>query len=388
MSESLKGIYMDNAATAFPKAPKVVDAMTYYLTQLGGSVSRSTSKASFEAQGIIYETRVLLAELLDCDDPSHIILTKNITESLNILIKGLFTSGDHVIVSPLEHNAVMRPLKALESEGVSFTRATCAPDGSLKLDAIAPLIQKNTKAIIMTHASNVCGTILDLESVAAICKSHGLFFLIDAAQTLGVVPVSMKKLQADAIAFTGHKGLLGPEGTGGFAITPELAKKVKPLIVGGTGSQSELEEQPMTLPDKFEAGTPNTVGIFGLHAALKYLKETGIEALHNKELELTAQFLEGIRPLKGVELVGRDSISGRTAVVSLNFIGQDNSAISWQLEQDFGIITRVGLHCAPAAHTALGTYPMGTVRFSFSPFTTKEEVDDALTAIKSLCSQC
>lgn len=385
MSDSLKGIYMDNAATAFPKAPKVVDAMTYYLTQLGGNVSRSTSKASFEAQGIIYETRVLLAELLDCDDPSHIILTKNITESLNILIKGLFTRGDHVIVSPLEHNAVMRPLKALESEGVSFSRATCAPDGSLNLDAIAPLIQKNTKAIIMTHASNVCGTILDLESVAAICKSHGLFFIIDAAQTLGVVPVSMKKLQADAIAFTGHKGLLGPEGTGGFAITPELAKNVKPLIVGGTGSQSELEEQPMTLPDKFEAGTPNTVGIFGLHAALKYLKETGIEALHNKELELTEHFLAGIRPLKGVELVGRDSISGRTAVVSVNFIDQDNSAISWQLEQDFGIITRVGLHCAPAAHIALGSYPMGTVRFSFSPFTTKEEVDDALTAIKSLC---
>lgn len=386
MNASLKGIYMDNAATSFPKAPKVIDAMTYYLTQLGGNVSRCTSTASFEAQGIIYETRVLLADLLECHDPSHVIFTKNITESLNILIKGLFVRGDHVIVSPLEHNAVMRPLKAMASEGITVSRATCAPDGSLNLDSIEPLIQENTRAIVMTHASNVCGSLLDLEAVGEICKRRGLFFIVDAAQTLGILPVSMKKLQADAIAFTGHKALLGPQGTGGFAISHDLAQKVKPLIVGGTGSQSELEEQPMTLPDKFEAGTPNIVGIFGLHAALKYIKEIGVEALHKKELEFTAQFLDGLRPLKGVELVGRNGIDYRTAVISVNFIGQDNSAISWQLEQDFGIITRVGLHCAPAAHKALGTYPMGTVRFSLSPFTTKDEVDYALNAIKVLAN--
>lgn len=377
-------IYMDNGATSFPKAPKVSSAMCQYIEEIGTNVGRGAYENAFEAQRIIEETREKLCQLFNFDNTSNVIFTKNITESMNVIIKGLLNDGDHAIVSSLEHNAVMRPLTSLQAEGITFDRAEHDSEGNLIIDSIEPLIKANTKAIIMTHASNVCGTILDLESVGAIAKKHNLFFIIDAAQTAGLIEVDMQKLQADAIAFTGHKGLLGPQGTGGFLIKDELAKEIPPFIEGGTGSKSDSEEQPMYLPDKYESGTPNTVGLFGLHAALCYLEEKGIQNILAVEHARTQQFIDGIAAMNDVRIVGTQNLDKRTAVVSLDFSPRDNAEISWTLEQSHGIATRVGMHCAPAAHKALSTFPQGTVRFSFSSFTTEEEVNIAIQAIKNL----
>lgn len=377
-------IYMDNGATSFPKAPKVASAMCQYIEEIGTNVGRGAYENAFEAQRVIEETREKLCQLFNFDNTSNVIFTKNITESMNVMIKGLLKDGDHVIVSSLEHNAVMRPLTSLQAEGVSFDRAEHDVEGNLIIDSIEALIKTNTKAIIMTHASNVCGTILDLETVGAIAKKHNLFFIVDAAQTAGLIEVDMQKLQADAIAFTGHKGLLGPQGTGGFLIKDALAKEIPPFIEGGTGSKSDSEEQPMYLPDKYESGTPNTVGLFGLHAALCYLEEKGIQSILEIEHARTQQFIEGVSAMSDVRIVGTKDLDKRTAVVSLDFSPRDNAEISWTLEQNHGIATRVGMHCAPSAHKALKTFPQGTVRFSFSSFTTEEEVNIAIEAIKSL----
>lgn len=380
----MKRIYMDNGATSFPKAPGVSDAMCRYIEHIGSNVSRGSTQEAFETQRILLETREKVAKLLHFDDPTHVVFTKNITESLNVLLKGLLSPGDHVIISPLEHNAVMRPLKALEKIGCSMSKATCDDQGNLEINSIEPLIKPHTKAIIMTHASNVCGTVLDLESVGEIAKAHNLYFIIDAAQTVGILDVDFKVLQADALAFTGHKAMLGPQGTGGFLITQELAQFISPLILGGTGSASDSEEQPDYMPDKFESGTPNTVGLFGLHAALSFIEQEGIESLRKTEMKHTERFLEALAGNPSLRIVGRSDLKARTAVVSLDFLKHDNADICWRLDQEFGIATRVGMHCAPSAHHALNTYPQGTVRFSFSPFTTDDEVELAIKAVITL----
>ncbi len=380
----MKKIYMDNGATSFPKAPTVSTAMCQYIEEIGTNVGRGAYESAFAAQRVIEHTREMLCTLFNFPSTSNVIFTKNITESMNILLKGLLRSGDHVIVSPLEHNAVMRPLNSLQKIGVSVDRGQADFEGHLDIASIEALIQPNTKALVMTHASNVCGTILDLEAVGKLAKNHGLYFIIDAAQTAGLIDIDMQKLHADALAFTGHKGLLGPQGTGGFLITDDLAKEIPPLIEGGTGSRSDSEEQPSYLPDKYESGTPNTVGLFGLHAALLYLEETGLETIRHIEHARTKQFIDGISTLEGVRLVGTRDLTKRTAVVSLDFSPRDNAEISWTLEQNFGISTRVGMHCAPSAHKTLGTFPQGTLRFSFSSFTTEEEISYALDAIKSI----
>jgi cysteine desulfurase family protein len=375
---------LDNGATSYPKAPGVADAMCRYIEQIGSNVSRGSTHEAFETQRVLLETREKMAHLLHFDDATHVVFTKNITESLNILLKGLLTSGDHVIISPLEHNAVMRPLKALEKQGVSISKASCDHEGNLDIASITPLIKPHTKAIVMTHASNVCGTVLDLVSVGKIAKVHNLYFIIDAAQTVGILDVDFKRLQADALAFTGHKALLGPQGTGGFLITKELAQLISPLILGGTGSASDSEEQPEYMPDKFESGTPNTVGLFGLHAALTFIEKEGLEALGTLEMKHTKRFLEALEEIPTLRIVGRSDLEARTAVVSLDFLKHDNADICWRLDQEFGIATRVGMHCAPSAHHALYTYPQGTVRFSFSPFTTDEEIETAINAVIAL----
>ncbi len=377
-------IYMDNGATSFPKAPGVSAAMCQYIEHIGGTIGRGSYEKAFETHRIVLETREKIATLFNFDDPNHVVFTKNITESLNILIKGLLSEGDHVIISPIEHNAVMRPLASLRPKEVTVSKAQCDAEGNLILDSILPLIQSNTKLILMTHASNVCGTVLDLVSVGKIAKAHGLFFIIDAAQTAGIVDIDFTALGADAIAFTGHKALLGPQGTGGFVITPELAKLVAPLMEGGTGSDSDSEKQPAYMPDKFESGTPNTVGLFGLHAALCHLEDVGIETHRHREQAHTQAFIEGLKDLPHVRIVGRTNLMSRTAVISLDFLGKDNAEIAWQLEKKFGIQVRVGMHCAPSAHQTLGTFPQGTVRFSFSPFTTDLEVSTAIQAVRAL----
>ena len=275
----MKTIYMDSGATSFPKAPGVAESVYKYLSNIGANANRGSYVASFEVENVIFETRELLCSIFGFDKPENVVFTKNVTESLNVLLKGLFKNGDHVIVSSMEHNAVMRPLSVLEERGVTFSRVLCKNDGSLDAKDLLPLIRSNTKGVVMTHASNVCGTILDLIEVGKICEEKDIWFIVDAAQTAGAINVDFDDLYADAIAFTGHKGLLGPQGIGGFLVREELNNELLTLIEGGTGSLSDTEIQPSYMPDKFEAGTLNVPGIYGLNAALKYIQKVEMYTL-------------------------------------------------------------------------------------------------------------
>ncbi len=380
----MKSLYLDNGATAFPKAPGVAESMSNYLLNIGCNVNRGAYESSFEAENIVFETRELICQLFNFPKSENVIFTKNITESLNLLIKGLIKSKDHVIVSSMEHNAVMRPLNNLANRGVELSRVSCNKLGELNPEDIIEHIKPNTKAVVMTHASNVCGTILDLKKVGSICKEKGLYFIIDTAQTAGFLDIDYKELNADAIAFTGHKGLLGPQGMGGAIISDELVSALDTFIEGGTGSLSEKEVQPEYMPDKFEAGTLNIPGIYGLNASLKYILKERVSTIREKELYLLEGFLEGLLNIPKLELIGKTSIKDRTAVVSIDVPDKDNAEVSYNLYNDFGIMTRCGLHCAPSAHQTLGTFPRGTVRFSFSHFNTLDDVNYTLDAINKI----
>lgn len=384
----MKKLYLDNAATSFPKAPLVAEAITDYIKNIGSNVGRGIYENSLSAGQTVYETRELLCKLFNYDNPMNLVFTSNITQSLNMIIKGLFKSGDHIIISSMEHNAVMRPLNTMQSIGVEVSKIPCNMDGTLDTSIIENYIKENTKAIIMTHASNVCGTILPLKIVGEICKKHNLYFIADTAQTAGIIDIDFKEFNLSALAFTGHKGLLGPQGIGGFILDDSIKNKISPLIEGGTGSESESEIQPTLMPDKFESGTPNIPGIYGLNASLKYLLNNNINEFYNFEMELTSKFINDVQNIPNIKLCGLNSISGRTAVISLDFINFDNSEIAFNLDRNFGIMTRVGLHCAPSAHMTLKTFPRGTVRFSFSHFNTENDVkytvDSIFKTLKSL----
>jgi cysteine desulfurase family protein len=377
-------VYLDNAATLYPKAPGVGDAVKHFIDDIGCNVKRGIYRSSLSAEETVLDTREQLCRLFNFDKPENVIFTQNITQSLNFILKGLLKAGDHCIVSSMEHNAVMRPLTQLNAVGVEFSRINCDRYGRLDPQDIIGEIKNNTRAVIMTHASNVCGTVLPLYEVGEICRQKGLFFIIDSAQSAGALRLDFKQLNADAIAFTGHKGLMGPQGIGGFVVGDKLAKAMSPYITGGTGSFSDIEEQPEYLPDKFEAGTPNIPGIFGLNAALKYLDSIGIENILSKEMELTSAFINEAANMEDVILAGIVGITGRTAVVSLDFHGRDNAEIAYELDRQYGIMTRCGLHCAPSAHKTLSTFPQGTVRFSFSHFNTMEEISYAVYAINKI----
>lgn len=377
-------IYFDQAATSFPKAPGVASAMTHYLEHVGVNINRGVYSSAQSTEEKVLETREALCRLFHFDQPQNVIFTLNITQSLNFLLKGILQPEDHCIVSSMEHNAVMRPLVQLTGQGVSFTRVQADRKGFVDPQDIRQAIRENTKAVVLSHASNVCGTILPLKEIGMICREQGIFFVIDSAQTAGSLDIDFKDLNLSALAFTGHKGLLGPQGIGGFLISNELAETIEPLISGGTGSLSAREEVPPFLPDKFEAGTPNIPGILGLHAALEYLEKEGLENLHNQALEITRLFLEGIGNMNGIKLLGVQEIKGRTSVVSLNFPNLDNGEVAYELDKRFGIMTRSGLHCAPSAHQTLGTFPHGTVRFSFNHSNTAQEVLYALDAISRI----
>ena len=376
-------IYFDNGSTSFPKAPGVGEAMAALIGTSGFNINRGGYDGAYRVADMVLDTRELICSLLDWDDPKNIAFSGNVTQSLNMLLKGYLKAGDHVIVSSMEHNAVMRPLNQLVEQGVSFDAAQADEDGRLSVELVEGLIRPETKLIVMTHASNVCGTLMPIEGVAALARVKGLRFVVDAAQTAGVLPISMKNLGADAIAFTGHKGLLGPQGMGGMLITDDFARDLEPLISGGTGSVSDTEYMPAFLPDRFESGTMNLPGIAGLNAALKYVLEKGTEAIYEAEMELCGQFLEGARSLSGVRIVGIDGLEGRVATVSLDFtpLGLDNAVISYQLDSEYGIMTRCGMHCAPRAHKTLGTFPAGTVRFAFGHMNTADEVKSCLCAL-------
>lgn len=384
---SVPKIYFDQAATSFPKAPGVADAIKYYIEQIGANVNRGVYSRALSAEETLLETREALCRLFNFTLLQNVIFTLNITQSLNMLLKGILQPQDHCVVSSMEHNAVMRPLMQLSNRGIEFTRVPADTTGHLNPQAMQKALQGNTKVVMVTHASNVCGTIIPLQEIGQFCKEHGIFFVVDSAQTAGSLEIDITGLNIDALAFTGHKGLLGPQGVGGFLISKELAVLMDPLIVGGTGSLSDREEVPSFLPDKLEAGTPNIPGIFGLHAALKYLEKEGVENLHRQTMALTESFLAGVKNIANIELIGESGIKNRTSVVSLNFPGRDNAEVAYELDKSYGIMTRPGLHCAPSAHRTLGTFPHGTVRFSFSHFNTPREISCALGAINKLIKE-
>ena len=381
-------IYLDQASTSFPKAPGVAQAMMDYLTMNGVNVNRGCYSSAYSAEEVIYETRQLLAELFHFSKCKNVIFTPNVTTSLNFILKGFLKPGDHILVSAMEHNAVMRPVVQLASSGISFDRIPCRTDGSMILEKVEELIRPETKAIVTLHASNVCGTRMPLDALGEICQRHQLYFVVDSAQTAGIVPINMDKMHIDALAFTGHKGLRGPQGTGGFLVSQELAEQMEPLISGGTGSVSHTEEIPDFMPDRFESGTPNLPGIYGLHEALLFLKTHSLQAINEKELSLTGYFLEQLQALddtgRHIRIIGKKDLTDRNAVVSIQTPEIDMAQVAWQLDSEYGIMTRVGLHCAPNAHKTLGTYPAGTIRFSFGPENTQEELDAAIYGLKKI----
>ena len=381
-------IYLDQTSTSFPKAPGVAQAMMDYLTMNGVNVNRGCYSSAYSAEEVIYETRQLLAELFHFSKCKNVIFTPNVTTSLNFILKGFLKPGDHILVSAMEHNAVMRPVVQLASSGISFDRIPCRTDGSMILEKVEELIRPETKAIVTLHASNVCGTRMPLDALGEICQRHQLYFVVDSAQTAGIVPINMDKMHIDALAFTGHKGLRGPQGTGGFLVSQELAEQMEPLISGGTGSVSHTEEIPDFMPDRFESGTPNLPGIYGLHEALLYLKTHSLQAINEKELSLTGYFLEQLQALddtgRHIRIIGKKDLTDRNAVVSIQTPEIDMSQVAWQLDNEYGVMTRVGLHCAPNAHKTLGTYPAGTIRFSFGPENTKNELDFAIQGLKKI----
>lgn len=374
-------IYLDNASTSFPKAPTVATAMSDYITNRGININRGSYALAYDVEDIIYTTRQRLNTLFNGHDPSHVIFTQNVTMSLNMVIKGLLKAGDHVLVSSMEHNAVMRPLTQLLDKDITFDTIPCDSTGYIQMESIEPLIRPNTVALIINHASNVCGTIQPLESIGPICKAHNLQFIVDTAQTAGVIPIDVKACHIDALCFTGHKGLLGPQGIGGIILNKEMAQTLTPLIAGGTGSFSHLETMPPHMPDAFESGTLNLPGIIGLNECLAYIGSQGMENIHNHELVLTQFFLEGLQSIDGINIIGKQNIQDRTAVVSITIDSMDPASIAYELESAYHIMTRVGLHCAPRAHQTLGTYPEGTVRFSFGYTNTHEDVESALSAL-------
>ncbi len=383
-SAVMETLYFDNAATSWPKPAEVPAAMERYLSRIGASPGRSGHRLSLDAGRVILEAREAMACLLGADDPLRIVFTKNATEALNIALQGLLNPGDHVITSALEHNSVMRPLRALEAEGVSLSVLPFSDRGGLDPGEIRPAIRPNTRAIVLTHASNVTGAILPIAAAGRIAREQGLVLIVDAAQTAGAVPIAVEEMGIDLLAFTGHKSLFGPPGTGGLYIRAGLEERIRPLTRGGTGSRSEFEEHPLFLPDKFEAGTPNTVGLAGLAAGVTWVLARGVEAIRAREEALAGRFLCGLREIPRIELYGPTEPSQRIAVVSFTISGLTPAEVAQGLDEKFDILSRPGLHCAPAAHRAIGTFPQGTVRFGFGPFTREPEIDTALEALRTL----
>jgi cysteine desulfurase family protein len=359
--------------------------MADYLCRNGANVNRSSYSGAAEAALELLSLRERLCRMFGCERAELCIFMPGATFALNTVLKGSLSPGDHVIVSGMEHNAVMRPATELEALGIELSAARCATDGTLDPAEIKKLIKSNTKLVLTLHASNVCGTVLPIEQIGEICRDNGIAYCVDAAQSAGILPINMKKMHIDALAMPCHKGLLGPGGTGALLLEGEFAKKLRPLVTGGTGSRSDSFLQPEEMPDKFEAGTMNIPGVFGLNKALEYV-ENNQEAIYQHEKHLTERFIDGLATIKHLSVPGVSAFE-RVGVVSVNFIGADNAEAAFILESRYNIYTRCGLHCAPAAHKTLGTYPSGTVRFSFGHKNTQTEVDAALDAVAHVAEE-
>ena len=380
----MRPIYLDNAATSFPKPPAVAQAMLRYMTEVGASINRGVYSSAQDAGMTTLLLREGLCRLFHHSDPTHCILTSGNTMGLNMILRGWLRPGDHCLVSSMEHNAVMRPLQDLADQGVCFDRIPCDSAGRLDPEAIRPLVRPNTRLLVMAHGSNVGGAIQDAAAVGRVCGEYGIPFALDAAQTAGHWEIDFEAMGLSALSVPGHKGLMGPSGIGALLLSPGFAKGLSPLVTGGTGSASDTERQPAYMPDRFESGTPNLPGIYGLQAAVDFVLETGVEALRRREEELTGLLLDGLRGIPQIRLAGPEGTDHRAGVVSIDFLREDNAEAAFRLEQEFGILTRCGLHCAPSAHKTLGTFPQGTVRFSVGWFTTPEEVSAAVDAVRRI----
>ena len=373
-------IYLDNAATTIKKPQCVIDAVVNAMSNMGNA-GRGANEASLDASRIIYDTREQISDLFNLNNPSQVAFTSNSTESLNTAIKGVLSEKDHAITTALEHNSVLRPLYELESKGMELSIVDCDENGNIDYHDFERLIQKNTKAIVCTHASNLVGNVLDIKKIGKIAKKHNLIFIVDASQSAGVFPIDMEDMNIDILCFTGHKGLLGPQGTGGLCVKEGV--KVNPLKVGGSGVNTFSKTHPEEMPTILEAGTLNGHALAGLNAALNYLKEEGIENIQKREEELMFRFYNGIKDIKNIKIYGNFQ-NKRAAIVAFNVGDIDSSAFSDELSFAYDISTRPGAHCAPLMHKAMNTVEQGAVRFSFSHYNTEEEVDTAIKAVKEI----
>jgi cysteine desulfurase family protein len=376
-------IYLDYAATSWPKPKEVFRAMTDFMECSGGNPGRSGHSLSISAARIVFSAREAVAEFFHAPDPTRVIFTANVTQALNLAICGLLKPGDHVVTSSIEHNSVMRPLRALEKEGIQLTVVQCELDGRLNLEAMRAAVTPGTRLVVVTHASNVIGTILPIKEIAAITHQAGALFLVDCAQTAGAIPLDQPALGIDLLAFTGHKGLHGPTGTGGLVIGEQVdTLELQPLVRGGTGSRSEYEEQPDMLPDKYESGTANSVGIAGLGAGIRWIQSIGVESIVRREEELAGLLISGLENIPGITLYGTSDPTERTAVISCRIAGQTVSEVGLRLDEEFGILCRVGLHCAPSAHKTIGTFPEGTIRLAPGIFTSPDDIRAVIAAFE------
>lgn len=374
-------IYLDNAATTLHKPQQVIDAVVHAMQSMG-NCARGTHEEALDAARTVYDARVRLASLFGCPRVDHVAFTANSTEALNIAINGLIDPGDHVISTDLEHNSVLRPLYRLEAEhGAELSFVPADKLGNVDYADFERLMKPNTRAVVCTNASNLTGTVLDIERIAKTAHSHGALVIVDASQTAGCWPIDMKKMGIDVLCFTGHKGLMGPQGTGGICVKEGI--EIRPFKVGGSGVQSYSRTHPAEYPTRLEAGTLNGHGIAGLGAAAKFISETGVENIHAKERSLMLRFYEGVKNIEGVTVYG-DFTKDKTAIVALNIRAYESGEVSYELSQGYGIATRPGAHCAPRMHKALGTAEVGAVRFSFSFYNTEEEIDEAVRAVAEL----
>jgi len=372
-------IYLDNAATTFPKPKSVYENVMKAMKEYGANPGRGSHSMAVKGAKVIYETRELLAELFNLEDPMNVIFTANATDSLNIAIKGVLNPGDHVITTTMEHNSVLRPIMELEKSGVEHTIVQCEQDGTIEVDKIEKEIKKNTKLIVTTHVSNLTGTIFPVDKIGALCKKHNITYLLDASQSAGVLDIDVQKSNINILAAPGHKGLLGPQGTGILLINTDI--EIKSFRQGGTGSESSNFYQPNFYPDKLEAGTHNLPGIAGLNAGVRFILKEGTKSIFSHEKELVDLFIKELQKNPKIEIYGPRSLDQRCGVVTINIIDMDSSEVSYILDSKYNIAVRPGLHCAPLAHKTIGTEKIGAVRFSVGPFSKKSEI---LSAVKAL----
>ena len=381
-------IYFDSAATSWPKPPGVAQAMVRFLDEVGANPGRSGHRLSVEAGRVVYAAREAVSELFNAPDPLRVVFGPNVTEALNLALLGLLRPGDHVITSSVEHNSMMRPLRALEREGVEVTVVPCSPEGFLDPLDVEAAVRPHTTMIALNHASNVVGTLLPVSRVGRVARQHDLLLLVDAAQTGGAYPTDVQGDCIDLLAFTGHKSLYGPMGTGGLIVGERVDEaRLRPLKRGGTGSRSEHEEQPTFLPDSCESGTPNAVGLAGLQAGIGWVLERGVPDIRAHEEALTQRLIDGLVGIPRVTVFGGLEATAQTATVSFDVGGLEPSEVGLRLDEEYGIMCRVGLHCSPAAHKTIGTFPVGTVRFGLGAFNTAQEVDSALSAVEALARE-